>query len=86
MVLGRGADTAVGSQAGEKAGNLRLAHLSRMALVVEQDKTLDPTDISVFGFDAVVPRTNRFPYLIEELGFGRACLSALTDHFEFVVG
>ena len=77
---------AVGSQTGEKAGNLRLAHLCRMALVVEQDKSFDPADIGLLRFIAVLPGTDRRAHLVEQFGFCSGCQRAPTDHFEFVFG
>ena len=37
-----------------------------MALVVEKDEPLDPTDIGLFGHVAIVARADRLPDLIKE--------------------
>src|SRR6266576_4105913 len=42
-----------------------------MAFVVEENKSLDPVDISLFGSFAVMPRQDRLPDLVEQLGLWR---------------
>lgn len=39
---------------GEESGDLRFAHLSGMALLVEEDEASDPIDINGLGANAVV--------------------------------
>ena len=41
-----------------------------MAFVVEENKSLDPVDISLFGSFAVMPRQDRLPDWSSNLGFG----------------
>jgi hypothetical protein len=53
----------------EKAIHLCLAHLSRMPLTVKQDESFDPGDICILGPDAVVPGTDCFSHLMEQLWF-----------------
>src|SRR5207244_4673368 len=65
LVLSRGADMAVVRQTGEKPCNLRLAHFSRMALVMEENKPLNPPYIRLFGFAAVMSDADRLPDLIQ---------------------
>lgn len=69
LILSGSADAAVGSQTGEEAGNLRLAHLRWVALVMEEDKPLDPADVGFLCFIAVLPGTDGLSDLVEEPGF-----------------
>ncbi len=50
----RGGDVAVHGQRGDEAGDLRGAHLGRVALTVEEDVAPDPCDVGVFGPTAIV--------------------------------
>lgn len=36
---------------------------------MEEDEALDPMDIGFFGLIAVMPRADRLPNLVEQLGF-----------------
>ena len=68
LVLSSRADVRISCQAGEKCRDISLAHLSRVAFVVEEDESFDPSDIGIFSFDAVVPCADRLADLIEESG------------------
>jgi len=59
---------AINCKVAEKSGNLFFAHLLRVTLIVEEDETANPIDVSLFGanaaaFDAQVPAD-----AIEEFG------------------
>jgi hypothetical protein len=51
LVLGRGADVRVDGQVGSEGFNFRRIHLTRMALVVKQDKAFNPMHVRFFGTD-----------------------------------
>ena len=56
-------------ETGEKPGNLRLAHLCRMALVVKEDEPLDPADIRFLCHVAIVPGPDCLADLVEQPWF-----------------
>ena len=53
-------------QIAQKRGELRRAHLARVALVVKQDEPPDPLHISLLGTDAVVPHPDHFTHLVQQ--------------------
>jgi hypothetical protein len=46
-------------------------HLGWMPLVMEKDESLNPMNIAFFGLGTVVPRPDRLPGLVEQLGLWR---------------
>ena len=70
---------AIHGERGEEAGDLRGAHLGRVALVVEEDIALDPRDVSVFGPAAVMAGAEGSAHTIEEARLGRIRLTGLAD-------
>jgi len=49
----------------EKSLNLRLSHISGMALVMKKNISFDPEDIGLFGSDGIVLPPNKFANLIQ---------------------
>jgi hypothetical protein len=78
LILCRCAHLLVNRQRREKPSDLVLAYLQRLALAMEEDKPLDPTDLGLLCPDAVVSHRDRLPDLIEQFGL-LACGSA-RDH------
>ena len=66
LILRRGADVAVHGEIRQESVDLRLAHLLRMALAVEEDEALDPGDVRLLGAEAVVLRAQRDADTIEQ--------------------
>jgi hypothetical protein len=66
LILRRGAYLSVHCQFREKLRDLVRTHLLGMALPVEQDKPLNPTDIRLFRPYAIVPQPDRFPDPVEQ--------------------
>jgi hypothetical protein len=56
------------SPMGEKLTNLRLAHLRRMALIVEEDGSSNPANVSLFGANTVMSRADGGSHAMEQLG------------------
>ena len=54
LQLGRGGDTFLHGQVGEKGLHFRCAHLGRMAHVMEVDVAFDPVDVGLLGTDGAV--------------------------------
>ena len=76
LVLRRGGDSLVGSEVREKLADLARAHLRGMALAMEEDEALDPTDVSAHGADAIMFEPQASPHLLEEReSFGRRVYS-----------
>jgi len=50
----------------EKGSDVRVAHFSRMAFVVEESEALDPVDIGFFGADRIALETNGVANAIQE--------------------
>ena len=48
----------VAGEVGQEMCDVFFTHVSWGALVMEENKSLDPPDIGLFGFDAIMPRTN----------------------------
>lgn len=54
LVLGGSRDLLFDGEMGKEGGNFLFPHFVGMALMVEQDETPDPIDVSLFGAQAVV--------------------------------
>jgi hypothetical protein len=54
---------------GEKPLDLGRAHIRRMAFPVKEDKAANPTNISRFRTNTVVPNPRLFPDTIKQAGF-----------------
>ena len=50
----------------QKCGELRRAHLARVALAVKQDEAPDPLHIRLFSADAVVPNPDHLAHLVQQ--------------------
>jgi len=50
---------------GEEGLDLRDTHLSRVSFVVEQDVTLDPGDVGLFGANGIVLETYGLANLVQ---------------------
>ena len=70
LVLSRSADMRFRRQTGQKHSNLRLAHLSRVTFVVEEDEAFDPVDIGFLSPWAVMPGADCLAHLVKEPGLG----------------
>jgi len=66
LILGGGSDVLVNSQVGEEGFNFWYAHLFGMSFIVEEDKVLDPGDISFFCTDGIVFTANGIAHLVQE--------------------
>ena len=66
LILGRGAHAASRGEMGQERRDLRLPHLVRMPLAVEQDEPANPADVRLFGRPAVVPRSQCVANPVEE--------------------
>jgi hypothetical protein len=66
LILRRGRDVTLRREIAQKRGELRCAHLSRVALAVKQDEAPDPLHICLLGTDAVVPKPDHLAHLIEQ--------------------
>jgi hypothetical protein len=67
LVLSGSGDMCVPREMSKKFRDLRLRHLTRMTLVVEQDKAANPLGITLFGANTKMFSANRVPDLIEQL-------------------
>jgi len=65
LILCRAADMFFRRKMSQICIDLRLAHLGRVAFVMEQDEALDPMDVRFFRPFAVMSRTYRETNLIE---------------------
>jgi len=61
----------IACQAGEKFGDFFFTHLRRVSFVMKEDKPLDPPNIGLFGFDAIVTGADGLTDLVEELWLWR---------------
>jgi hypothetical protein len=68
LVLGGGRDLAVNGERRQERGDFGGAHLSRVALAVEEDVPLDPVDVRLLGAAAVVAGADGFAHAVEEPG------------------
>ena len=50
----------------EKGSDVRVAHLLRMAFVVEENEALDPVDVGFFGTDGIALETYGVANAIQE--------------------
>ena len=66
LVLCGSTDMAIYSQAGEKLSDFAFVHFCRVALAVEEDEPLGPSDVGFFSHVAVMSSLDRLPHLIEE--------------------
>jgi hypothetical protein len=53
---------------GEKLSHFSRSHLSRMALVVEQDISLDPVNVGLFCAIAIMSCADEYSYAVKEFG------------------
>jgi hypothetical protein len=79
LVLGGGRDFVVNGERRQERGDFGRAHLSRVALVVEEDVPLDPVDVRLLGAAAIVPGADGLAHAVEEAGFRRRCRTGFTD-------
>ena len=61
--------------------DFRRSELDGMPLAVESDEASNPVDVCLLRADAVVPKANGLPDLIEQAGAGVACM---VDLFGFL--
>jgi len=66
LILSRGAHTPLLGQMRQEALDLRLCHLARMALAVEQDEADDPPHVGFLGPAAVMAGMERLPDLVQK--------------------
>jgi hypothetical protein len=57
----------------KELGNFSFSHVHWVALIVKEDKPLDPMNVGFFGPVAVVARPNRLVDLVKQLRFRRRC-------------
>jgi hypothetical protein len=60
------AHRAFDGQVHDEGVDLRLGHLERVPLVVKEDEAADPSDVRLFGPQAVVASSDRHPDAIEQ--------------------
>ena len=53
----------------QKLIDLFLTQFTRVSLFVEKDKSLDPTNVSFFGSEAVVSSADGRTHMVEKFGF-----------------
>ncbi len=66
LVLRGGGDLLLSCEVREKSLNFGCTHLSRMPLLVEEDITLDPFLVRLFGAEGVMFQANGIADLIED--------------------
>jgi hypothetical protein len=77
--LGRGGDLPIDRERREELRDFLSAHLSGVALVVEDDEAPDPGDVRLLGATAEVAGSQSLADAVEETGLwglGRVALSA----------
>ena len=67
LVLGGSSDTSLIRQRRDKVVDLCHAHVTRMTLLMVQDKLSDPADVGLFGAEGVMAVAEDFAVLIEQL-------------------
>jgi len=65
LILSRSCHIRLGSQMGEKCGDLSFRHFGRVTFAMEKNESLDPIAIRLLRSDAVVFAPDYFPDLIE---------------------
>jgi hypothetical protein len=68
LVLGRSRDLLFHGEMGEEGGDFLFTHLVRMPLLMEEDKSPNPIEVSLFGADAVVLDAEMPADAIEQAG------------------
>jgi hypothetical protein len=71
LALRRGGDLPIDGQVRQECGYFLFSHLSWMALVVKEDKVLDPSKVGLGGSDTVVTDANGVAGLLEEFRHGK---------------
>ena len=66
LILSGSRDLALGGQVNQKSLNFGSAHLSRMALAVEENVALDPIQVGFFGTIGIMFQTQRITHLVEK--------------------
>ena len=79
LVLGGGSDFVVNGERGQEGGDLGGAHLSRVALAMEEDVTRDPLDVRLLGASAVLPGADGLADPVEKPRLRGAGRSGFTD-------
>lgn len=67
LILGRSGDMLIHGEVREKLADLHHAHLARMALFMEEDKTINPIIIRFFRANAVVAGAQNVAHLFKQL-------------------
>jgi hypothetical protein len=61
----------VSGEVRHESSDFSFAHLGKMSNIVEEDVLLDPVDVCLFSFMAVVPKPDDGAHLLEKLWHGR---------------
>ena len=69
MILGRCCNAFRTCNVAQKGADLLFAHLDRVALAVEKDKSADPSNVRLFDPDAVMPHPDSVSYPVEKFRF-----------------
>jgi hypothetical protein len=69
LILSRRSNLALDGQVGKKGFDFWSAHFCWVTLVMEEDVTFDPIEITSFGAKRVVFSADSIPDLVEQLWF-----------------
>ena len=68
LILGGNRNILLCGEMREECDNLLLAHLTRVALAMEQNEAPNPVQISLLGTQTIAPRPHKSAELIEQFG------------------
>ncbi len=79
LVLGGGCHFVVNGERCQERGDVGRSHLSRVALVVEEDVSLDPVDVGLLRAAAVVSGADSIPHAVEKSALWRRGRTGFMD-------